>query len=438
VANNRAETLERKYHRAKKLIKEFQAREEEFLRRETSFQHHINKLEDDLQTKVEFLQAQIQIQVDKDQQAKEKTTKKSTAATENENNNNRRSPAVQNAVKAKAPEVPPPRRPRRGPSDDNNTDSSSGPSLPVGVYDNLAKDMVGELDRALQDNRPYKITQFNSAPASSHQQQQQPNIVQQHQQQEDDEQFETQQQQPLRGGGSNDETDFERSEYVNISSRQHQQQQQPDEIERLMSQALNMDKTYQPTTTAVATSSSSLQQDHLDRSDYDEVSLHNNTFPHDHNGDDMLLNNKIPTTVAAASSAVLRRPLSATSTVSSLSETGATASSLKDGSNFGGENELQNLPNWSCTDVVNWLRVNDLQQHILTFQQYNVDGAKIANMDINFKDFGITNKTAKSNLKRRCKELKMLYEKRRKQAEKIERKKRKMAKNQNHRRSNPF
>merc|ERR1719376_194313 len=45
---NQVTNLERKYNKAKILIKQFQSREDEFLRREEKFKTHINKLEEDL------------------------------------------------------------------------------------------------------------------------------------------------------------------------------------------------------------------------------------------------------------------------------------------------------------------------------------------------------------------------------------------------------
>jgi len=129
-----------------------------------------------------------------------------------------------------------------------------------------------------------------------------------------------------------------------------------------------------------------------------------------------------------------KRPLSATSTTSSLSEAFNLDISSKDESlhlNFDFSSNILNLPNWSVDDVENWMKGNNLEQFVSKTQQLQIDGDKLLSLNFNFKEFG--NKATRTILKRKLKELRSLYEKKRKQIKKQNKKQ--QSNRQSHRKS---
>jgi len=137
--------LEKKYNKAKKLIKEFQTREEEFLRRESTLKDHINKLQrdkDQVESKISTLEVQInQIALAANLPMKGLESNKTHSSSDSE----RKPPRLQNDSTGVA------------------LTSDESDKVVGSVYDNLTEDIIGELDNVLAINRPNLfVTSFDA------------------------------------------------------------------------------------------------------------------------------------------------------------------------------------------------------------------------------------------------------------------------------------
>jgi len=103
------------------------------------------------------------------------------------------------------------------------------------------------------------------------------------------------------------------------------------------------------------------------------------------------------------------RPNSMTSTTNSTLSSELPANDSED------PNEILKLADWSTMQLCDWLRSCKLGVHTDAFKQHNIKGENVISMNINFKVMGITNKQAKSQLKKKLKELRSTHEKRIKQ-----------------------
>ncbi|XP_077974959.1 uncharacterized protein LOC120330485 isoform X3 [Styela clava] len=113
----------------------------------------------------------------------------------------------------------------------------------------------------------------------------------------------------------------------------------------------------------------------------------------------------------------LPRPPSAASTVSQMSE--AVSEGSLDILKKDEQIQFANVPVWSCEEVSSWMENSGLNQFVQVFASHQIDGQKILGIDNDkFKEMGIVDKGQVKLLKKRLKELKTKHEKVKKIAEK--------------------
>ncbi|XP_076823302.1 uncharacterized protein LOC143469479 isoform X3 [Clavelina lepadiformis] len=121
------------------------------------------------------------------------------------------------------------------------------------------------------------------------------------------------------------------------------------------------------------------------------------------------------------------RPQSAASTISQVSSysEGSAARDMTSGDS----SHLLNLTNWSSEDVVQWLSQAGLAQHAQMFLVHRIDGNKVFQVDNDkLKEMSITDKSDKILIKKKIKDLKIRYEREKKNAEKQMKKQKKIGK----------
>ncbi|XP_076823301.1 uncharacterized protein LOC143469479 isoform X2 [Clavelina lepadiformis] len=95
----------------------------------------------------------------------------------------------------------------------------------------------------------------------------------------------------------------------------------------------------------------------------------------------------------------------------------------------GDSSHLLNLTNWSSEDVVQWLSQAGLAQHAQMFLVHRIDGNKVFQVDNDkLKEMSITDKSDKILIKKKIKDLKIRYEREKKNAEKQMKKQKKIGK----------
>ncbi|XP_002122996.2 uncharacterized protein LOC100179135 isoform X1 [Ciona intestinalis] len=118
------------------------------------------------------------------------------------------------------------------------------------------------------------------------------------------------------------------------------------------------------------------------------------------------------------------RPQSAASTISGLSSH-SEEGSVEKREQTQGEIYLT-TPTWSGDEVTTWMSGCGLAHHVTTFNRSKIDGSKLLSIDNDkLKEMGITDKSEKNLIKRKVKELKSKHEKEKKMAEKINKKQKK-------------
>nr|XP_018668831.1 neurabin-2 isoform X3 [Ciona intestinalis] len=118
------------------------------------------------------------------------------------------------------------------------------------------------------------------------------------------------------------------------------------------------------------------------------------------------------------------RPQSAASTISGLSSH-SEEGSVEKKEQTQGEIYLT-TPTWSVDEVTTWMSGCGLAHHVTTFNRSKIDGSKLLSIDNDkLKEIGITDKSEKNLIKRKVKELKSKHEKEKKMAEKINKKQKK-------------
>nr|CAB3265102.1 neurabin-1 [Phallusia mammillata] len=119
------------------------------------------------------------------------------------------------------------------------------------------------------------------------------------------------------------------------------------------------------------------------------------------------------------------RPQSAASTISYMSSEGSVEANRR--VNLQSEsNHILNLPSWSVEEVASWLKTAELGHYVQVCLASKIDGSKILTMDNDkLKEMGINDKSDKNQLKRKIKDLKTRHEKEKKIADKQARKQKK-------------
>jgi len=381
-AKDQLQMLDKKYNKAKRLIKEFQEREKEFIKREENYQARIVTIE------TEFKQEKSKVN-----ELETKLTKvhpsSNDGASPNTNNSSLNNGYHQshsskyfNPVIDSPTSSPPP-------------SSGSSKEAPRRGFDQVIASIDDRLNQSNNKDAPSVRVSSPSSPDSD---------------------LDTSAQKyraKLKGPRHNKNKCFSPLPPVTIEARQ---QQSPSEIEYLHGSPLtrhprqNRDVSLSPLL-SIGSNSPGGRGDLADEDD-DELKQ-----------DSICVQFRTRKILNEESG----RPMSATSTVSAIS------SSISEGSiEVKKDRETFNyvtVTSWTADDVANWMKTVELENYAQIFLDNDVNGAKFLSLDNDrIKELGVVNKVHKAHMKRKVKELKVRHDKEKKLEEKRLKKLRKRSK----------